>query len=78
MVFSSKEGGAQGETDEPDEDYVPRHRRRRIGRKAAAVTLLALAGAAVCVACGVLSPDTFRTLALVFTPLYFVCASVKG
>ena len=69
---------ALAETDEPDEDYVPHRKHRQIGKKAAAVTLLALAGAAVCVACGVLSPDTFRTLALVFTPLYFVCASVKG
>ena len=66
------------EEDEPDEDYLRRHRRRSAGRIAATFALTALAGAAVCVACGRLSPDMFRTLALAITPLYFVCASVRG
>jgi len=69
---------ALAEDDEPDEDAVPRHRRRRVGRLAAAFALAALAVAAICVACGRMSPDMFRTLALAITPLYFVCASVKG
>ena len=69
---------ALAEEDEPDDDYVPRYRHGRIGHTAAAVTLVALAAAALCVSMGVLSPDTFRTLALTLTPLYFVCASVRG
>jgi len=69
---------ALAEEEEPDEDYVPRHRRRRVGRMAAALALAALAVAAVCVSIGKLSPDAFRTIALAFTPVYFVCASVKG
>ena len=45
---------------------------------AATLALVALAAAAVCVAYGRLSPDVFRTIALVLTPLYFICASVRG
>ena len=66
------------EEDEPDEDAVPPRRHRRVGRPMAAFVLLAFAGAALGVACGVLSPDTFRALALALTPLYFVCASVDA
>ena len=69
---------ALADEDEPDQDAVLRYRHRRAGRVAAALALAALAVAAICVACGKLSPDTFRTLALALTPLYFVCASVKG
>ena len=69
---------ALAEEDEPDDDAVPRHRRRRVGRMAATLALVALAAAAVCVAYGRLSPDVFRTIALVLTPLYFICASVRG
>ena len=64
--------------DEPDEDYVPRHRRRRVGRLAAGLVLAFLAIAAVGVSCGRLSPEVFRNIALVFTPIYFICASIKG
>jgi hypothetical protein len=42
------------------------------------LALVALAAAAIGVAGGKLSPDAFRTLALALTPLYFICASVKG
>ena len=64
--------------EEPDDDYVPRHRRRRVGRLAAGLVLAFLAIAAVGVSCGRLSPDVFRNIALVLTPIYFICASVKG
>ena len=50
---------ALAEAEEPDEDAVPRHRRRRVGRLAAAFTLVAFAGAAIAVACGGMSPDKF-------------------
>ena len=64
--------------EEPDDDYVPPHRRRRVGRLAAGLVLAFLAIAAVGVSCGRLSPDVFRNIALVLTPIYFICASVKG
>ena len=64
--------------EEPDEDYVPRHKRKRIGRIAAAFVLAILALAALGVSFGFLTPEKFRDIALMLTPIYFVCASVKG
>ena len=69
---------ALAKEEEPDEDYVPRHRRKRVGRKAAGLILALLAVAAICVSFGVIPPEKFRDLALFLTPIYFVCASVKG